>query len=123
MFEATRQSHDDVSARPASTRDRDLQRANGMGRIILRGRSVVEVYQRFSTRMRCMCQGPGAAFPVNIGIFGKGNASLPAGLIEQIEAGARGLKLHEHWGATPSAIDCCLSVADDMDVQVPIQIR
>ena len=59
-------------------------------------------------------------FPVNIGIFGKGNASLPAGLIEQIEAGVCGLKLHEDWGATPSAIDCCLSVADDMDVQVAI---
>ena len=59
-------------------------------------------------------------FPVNIGIFGKGNASLPAGLVEQIEAGACGLKLHEDWGATPSAIDCCLSVADDMDVQVAI---
>src|SRR5215470_1968945 len=60
------------------------------------------------------------AFPVNLGIFGKGNASLPAGLIEQIEAGACGLKLHEDWGTTPAAIDCCLSVADDMDVQVAI---
>jgi urease subunit alpha len=60
------------------------------------------------------------ALPVNVGIFGKGNASLPAGLVEQIEAGACGLKLHEDWGATPSAIDCCLSVADDMDVQVAI---
>ena len=60
------------------------------------------------------------AFPVNLGIFGKGNASLPAGLIEQIEAGACGLKLHEDWGTTPAAIDCCLSVADDMDVQVLI---
>jgi urease subunit alpha len=60
------------------------------------------------------------AFPVNIGIFGKGNSSLPAALIEQIEAGACGLKIHEDWGATPSAIDCCLSVADDMDVQVAI---
>jgi urease subunit alpha len=60
------------------------------------------------------------AFPVNLGIFGKGNASLPAGLVEQIEAGACGLKLHEDWGATPSAIDCCLSVADDMDIQVAI---
>jgi len=59
-------------------------------------------------------------FPVNIGIFGKGNASLPAGLVEQIEAGACGLKLHEDWGASPSAIDCCLSVADDLDVQVAI---
>src|SRR5262244_1604712 len=60
------------------------------------------------------------AFPVNLGFFGKGNASLPAALIEQIEAGACGLKLHEDWGATPAAIDCCLSVADDMDVQVLI---
>jgi urease subunit alpha len=60
------------------------------------------------------------AFPMNLGIFGKGNASLPAALVEQIEAGACGLKLHEDWGATPAAIDCCLSVADDMDVQVAI---
>jgi urease subunit alpha len=60
------------------------------------------------------------AFPMNLGVFGKGNASLAAGLIEQIEAGACGLKLHEDWGATPAAIDCCLSVADDMDVQVAI---
>src|SRR6478609_8657185 len=59
-------------------------------------------------------------FPMNFGIFGKGNASLPAGLVEQIEAGACGLKLHEDWGATPAVIDCCLSVADDMDVQVLI---
>jgi urease subunit alpha len=60
------------------------------------------------------------AFPINLGFFGKGNASLAPGLIEQIEAGACGLKLHEDWGTTPSAIDCCLSVADDMDVQVLI---
>ena len=60
------------------------------------------------------------AFPMNLGFFGKGNASLPAALIEQIEAGVCGLKLHEDWGATPSAIDCCLSVADDMDIQVLI---
>src|SRR5262249_49349634 len=60
------------------------------------------------------------AFPMNLGFFGKGNASLGAALIEQIEAGACGLKLHEDWGATPAAIDCCLSVADDMDVQVAI---
>jgi urease subunit alpha len=60
------------------------------------------------------------AFPMNLGIFGKGNASLPAGLVEQIEAGACGLKLHEDWGTTPVAIDCCLSVADEMDVQVLI---
>src|SRR5215468_3639712 len=59
-------------------------------------------------------------FPVNIGFFGKGNASSPAGLMEQIEAGVCGFKLHEDWGATPSAIDCCLSVADEMDVQVAI---
>src|SRR6202167_6179558 len=60
------------------------------------------------------------AFPVNLGISGKGNASRPAALIEQIEAGACGLKLHEDWGTTPAAIDCCLSVADTMDVQVAI---
>jgi urease subunit alpha len=59
-------------------------------------------------------------FPINLGFFGKGNASSPAGLIEQIDAGACGFKLHEDWGTTPSAIDCCLSVADDMDVQVLI---
>jgi urease subunit alpha len=57
---------------------------------------------------------------MNLGVFGKGNASSAAGLVEQIEAGACGLKLHEDWGATPAAIDCCLSVADDMDVQVAI---
>ncbi len=60
------------------------------------------------------------AFPMNLGFFGKGNASLPRGLVEQVEAGACGLKLHEDWGTTPAAIDCCLSVADDMDVQVLI---
>ena len=60
------------------------------------------------------------AFPMNLGFFGKGNASSAAGLIEQIEAGVCGLKLHEDWGSTPAAIDCCLSVADDMDVQVAI---
>ena len=59
-------------------------------------------------------------FPVNLGFFGKGNASSQAGLIEQVEAGACGFKLHEDWGTTPSAIDNCLSVADDMDVQVLI---
>jgi urease subunit alpha len=59
-------------------------------------------------------------FPINLGFFGKGNASSRAGLIEQIDAGACGFKLHEDWGTTPSAIDCCLSVADDMDVQVLI---
>jgi urease subunit alpha len=60
------------------------------------------------------------AFPMNLGFFCKGNASLSPSLIEQIQAGACGFKLHEDWGATPSAIDCCLSVADDMDVQVLI---
>ena len=60
------------------------------------------------------------AFPMNLGLFGKGNASVAAGLVEQIEAGVCGLKLHEDWGATPAAIDCCLSVADDMDIQVLI---
>ena len=61
-----------------------------------------------------------ASFPVNIGFLGKGNASTPAGLVEQIEAGVCGLKIHEDWGATPAAIDCCLSVADDMDIQVAV---
>ncbi len=60
------------------------------------------------------------AFPMNIGLSGKGNASQPAALIEMIEAGASSLKLHEDWGTTPAAIDCCLSVADDYDVQVMI---
>jgi urease subunit alpha len=60
------------------------------------------------------------AFPMNIGLFGKGNASQPKGLIEMVEAGACALKLHEDWGTTPGAIDCCLGVADDMDVQVAI---
>ena len=58
------------------------------------------------------------AFPMNIGFAGKGNASRPAGLVEQIEAGACALKLHEDWGTTPAAIDNCLTVADDHDVQV-----
>ena len=58
--------------------------------------------------------------PVNLGFAGKGNASHPAGLIEQIRAGACALKLHEDWGSTPAAIDCCLSVADDHDIQVMI---
>jgi len=60
------------------------------------------------------------AFPMNLGFFGKGNATLPGGLIEQIEAGACGLKLHEDWGTTPAAIDNCLAVADRYDVQVAI---
>jgi urease subunit alpha len=58
--------------------------------------------------------------PVNIGLLGKGNASLPQALEEQIAAGAMGLKLHEDWGTTPAAIDCCLSVAERFDVQVAI---
>jgi urease subunit alpha len=58
--------------------------------------------------------------PMNIGFSAKGNASLPKALIEMIEAGACALKLHEDWGTTPAAIDCCLSVADDHDVQVMI---
>ncbi|MBD8492779.1 urease subunit alpha [Pseudomonas syringae] len=60
------------------------------------------------------------SFPMNIGFTGKGNASLPGPLIEQVKAGAIGLKLHEDWGTTPAAIDNCLSVADDYDVQVAI---
>ena len=60
------------------------------------------------------------AFPMNLGFWGKGNAALPKGLVEQINAGACGLKLHEDWGTTPAAIDNCLAVADDMDVQVLI---
>ncbi len=60
------------------------------------------------------------AFPVNLAFSGKGNSSLPEGLREQILGGACALKLHEDWGTTPAAIDCCLSVADEMDVQVMI---
>jgi urease subunit alpha len=60
------------------------------------------------------------AFPMNLGFLGKGNVSLPEPLREQIEAGAIGLKLHEDWGTTPAAIDNCLSVAEEMDVQVAI---
>ncbi|PYF09530.1 urease subunit alpha [Rhodobacter viridis] len=60
------------------------------------------------------------AFPMNLALAGKGNASLPEGLVEQVKAGACALKLHEDWGTTPAAIDCCLSVAEDMDVQVMI---
>ncbi len=58
--------------------------------------------------------------PMNLGFFGKGNASQPGALVEMIEAGACGLKLHEDWGTTPAAIDCCLSVADAHDVQVTL---
>src|ERR1700739_96295 len=60
------------------------------------------------------------AFPMNLGFAGKGNASLPDALEEQVKAGACALKLHEDWGTTPAAIDCCLSVAEDHDVQVMI---
>ncbi len=60
------------------------------------------------------------AFPMNLGFMGKGNASLPIPLEEQVAAGAMGLKLHEDWGTTPAAIDNCLSVAEKMDIQVAI---
>lgn len=60
------------------------------------------------------------SFPVNLALSGKGNASLPAALVEQIEAGACSLKLHEDWGTTPATIDCALSVADEHDIQIMI---
>ncbi|HUC68382.1 MAG TPA: urease subunit alpha [Stellaceae bacterium] len=60
------------------------------------------------------------AFPMNLGFFAKGNATLPQGLVEQIEAGACAMKLHEDWGTTPAAIDNCLAVAERYDVQVAI---
>ncbi len=60
------------------------------------------------------------SLPMNIGLLGKGNASLPKALEEQVRAGAMGLKLHEDWGTTPAAIDCCLGVADRFDIQVAI---
>jgi urease subunit alpha len=60
------------------------------------------------------------AFPMNIGFLGKGNASRPEALRQQVEAGVIGLKLHEDWGTTPAAIDCCLSVAEETDTQVSI---
>jgi urease subunit alpha len=60
------------------------------------------------------------AFPINLGLTGKGNASKPAALVEMIEGGACALKLHEDWGSTPAAIDNCLMVADDHDIQVMI---
>src|SRR6202030_4098535 len=60
------------------------------------------------------------AIPVNIGLFGKGNASEPRALVEMVAAGAVALKLHEDWGTTPAAIDCCLSVAEQLDIQVAI---
>jgi urease subunit alpha len=60
------------------------------------------------------------ALPMNFGLLGKGNASQPEALVEQVEAGVMGLKLHEDWGTTPAAIDCCLSVAEKYDIQVAI---
>ena len=60
------------------------------------------------------------AFPMNLGFLGKGNASLVPALVEQVKAGAMGLKLHEDWGTTPAAIDAALSTADKLDVQVAI---
>jgi urease subunit alpha len=69
--------------------------------------------------LRLMLQAADA-FPMNLGFLGKGNSSKPEGLVEQIEAGAMGLKLHEDWGTTPAAIDTCLTVADQYDVQVAI---
>ncbi|MEL6322406.1 MAG: urease subunit alpha, partial [Cyanobacteria bacterium J06626_14] len=60
------------------------------------------------------------AFPVNFGFLGKGNSAQTPGLVEQVQAGVIGLKLHEDWGTTPAAIDTCLSVADEYDVQVAI---
>ena len=60
------------------------------------------------------------AFPINLGFLGKGNSAKPEGLIEQVQAGAMGLKLHEDWGTTPATIDTCLTVADEYDVQVAI---
>ena len=60
------------------------------------------------------------AYPLNFGFLGKGNSSLPQGLTEQIQGGACGLKLHEDWGTTPATIDACLSVAEDVDIQVAI---
>ena len=62
----------------------------------------------------------GDAFPMNLGFLGKGNSAKPEGLVEQVQAGAMGLKLHEDWGTTPKAIDTCLNVADEYDVQVAI---
>ncbi|EMD1655092.1 urease subunit alpha, partial [Pluralibacter gergoviae] len=60
------------------------------------------------------------SLPVNVGLLGKGNSANPAALREQVAAGAIGLKIHEDWGATPAAIDCALTVADEMDVQVAL---
>src|SRR5215831_6974332 len=72
-----------------------------------------------SFNMRMMLQAVDN-LPLNFGFTGKGNTAMPAGLREQILAGAIGMKLHEDWGTTPAAIDCCLSVADEHDVQVTI---
>jgi urease subunit alpha len=72
-----------------------------------------------ANQVRLMLQATDA-LPVNIGLLGKGNAAGPEGLPEQLAAGAMGLKLHEDWGTTPAAIDACLRVADDHDVQVAI---
>jgi urease subunit alpha len=72
-----------------------------------------------ANHIRMMLQATDA-LPVNIGLTGKGNSARPEGLAEQIVAGAVGLKLHEDWGTTPAAIDCCLRVADAHDVQVTI---
>ena len=60
------------------------------------------------------------AYPMNLGFLGKGNSSMPQPLREQIEAGVIGLKLHEDWGSTPAAVDCCLGVAEEYDIQVAI---
>src|SRR5579859_433680 len=72
-----------------------------------------------ANHIRMMLQATDA-LPLNFGFTGKGNTSLPAGLPEQILGGAIGLKLHEDWGTTPAAIDCCLRIADEHDVQVTI---
>ncbi len=72
-----------------------------------------------AAHIRMMLQATDA-LPLNFGFTGKGNSALPQGLAEQIEGGAIGLKLHEDWGTTPAAIDCCLSVAEKYDVQVAI---
>src|SRR3954466_14382719 len=69
-----------------------------------------------SFNMRMMLQAVDD-LPLNFGFTGKGNTAMPAGLREQIQAGAIGLKLHEDWGTTPAAIDCCLGIADELDVQ------
>jgi urease subunit alpha len=62
----------------------------------------------------------GEGIPVNLGFFGKGNASEPRALVEMVEGGACGLKLHEDWGTTPAAIDTCLGVAEQLDIAVAI---